>query len=71
MYSPEQPSHFPASLLRGTFHLALKGPIKINNMATLETLSPEDGLQFLVISWNEGTNRANTFGLAMLQKRLN
>jgi uncharacterized membrane protein len=33
-----------ASLLWGAFYLALKGLIKINNIATLETLPLEDGL---------------------------
>jgi len=62
---------FRASLLCGAFYLALKGLIKINNIATLETLPLEDGLQLFVILWNEGTNSANIFSLAMIQERLN
>ena len=55
----------------GTFYLNLKGLIKINNTATLETLPLEEGLQFFVTFRNEGTNRANIFDLAMIQDRLN
>ena len=62
---------FQASLLWGTFYLNLKGLIKIDNRAMLETLPLEHGLQFFVTFWNEGTNRANIFGLAMIQDRLN
>jgi len=65
------PSVFRASLLWGTFYLNLKSLIKINNRATLETLSLEHGLQFFVTFWNEGANRANICGLAMIQDRLN
>ena len=55
----------------GAFYLNLKSLIKINNRATLETLPLEEGLQFFITFWNEGTNRANIFGLAMIQDRLN
>jgi hypothetical protein len=43
-----------------------EGLIKINNSATLEILPLEEGLQFFVTFWNEGTNRVNTFCLAMI-----
>lgn len=64
-------SRFPGKFTVGTFYLTLKGLIKINNIATLETLLLDKGPQLFVITWNEGTNCANTFGLAMFQKRLN
>jgi len=60
-----------ASLLWGTFYLTLNGPIKINNTATLETMPLDEGPQLFVTPRNEGTDCANTFGLAMFQKRLN
>jgi len=73
----EEIEHAPVKNYRGVlqvsgaFYLNLKGLIKINNRATLETLPLEEGLQFFITFWNEGTNRANIFGLAMIQDRLN
>jgi len=72
MSSPEQAQPFSGQVYcRGTFYLTLKGLIKINDIATLETLPLEHGMQFFVTVWNQGTNRSNIFGLAMIQDRLN
>jgi len=54
-----------------TRYLALKGPIEVDNTATVKTMPLEDVLQFFVACRNKSPDRPNAFGLAMLQQRLN
>jgi hypothetical protein len=71
MIFAERRQLFPGKSTLQTYYLTLEGLIEIGNTAALEPMPLKDVLQFFIARWNKSPNRRNTFGLAMLQQRLN